>query len=737
MSGYDEGNVYYQNQGMIQEAAGDDADVLTRATVKRKFREFLAGFRDGDELVYRDKCEQLRRSDDPHKVLSVRMEHLQRFDDELAGMLRNEPAEYLPLFEVSAADLIAMLQVRVADGEDESALIDVEVTNVQVLLSSNEEPKKLRELTAENISKQILFSGIVTAASRPKSKATLICLRCRTCGHLTSIQCKPGIGGAIKPRRCGASEQQQGPEGCPLDPDVELEDKSKYVDQQTLKLQEVPEDVPAGELPRSAMLVLDRSLVGRVAPGTRMTCTGIYSIYSADKKSGSKANLAALRQPYIRVVGIDEESEGNNRNKPTFTPAEVTEFKEFAKQPGIYEALRQRIAPSIYGGDDIKRAVAALLFGGSRKQLPDGTRLRGDVNVLMLGDPSTAKSQFLKFVEKTAPISVYTSGKGSSAAGLTASVVRDMNNEFYLEGGAMVLADGGVVCIDEFDKMRPEDRVAIHEAMEQQTISIAKAGITTVLNSRCSVLAAANPPSGHYDEMADAQDNIEMQSTILSRFDLIFLVKDERLRDRDLAIAAHVVGVHSAAGQTSAEDNEEEAERERFIRRYVEYARHHVYPRLTEEAALRLRDKYVSIREQSKQSQLEHGVAPVPITVRQLEAIVRVTEAHAKMRLSNVATEADVEQAVRLFEVSTEDASKAGLDQDFSPNAEQLKELQGVEEQIKRHVAIGQYIGEKSLVSNLERYGYTTGAVRRALLAMAKRGEVDFRRERKTIMRVS
>eukprot|EP00793_Prasinoderma_coloniale_P002626 PRCOL_00002108-RA len=586
MSGYDEGNVYYQNQGMIQEAAGDDADVLTRATVKRKFREFLAGFRDGDELVYRDKCEQLRRSDDPHKVLSVRMEHLQRFDDELAGMLRNEPAEYLPLFEVSAADLIAMLQVRVADGEDESALIDVEVTNVQVLLSSNEEPKKLRELTAENISKQILFSGIVTAASRPKSKATLICLRCRTCGHLTSIQCKPGIGGAIKPRRCGASEQQQGPEGCPLDPYVELEDKSKYVDQQTLKLQEVPEDVPAGELPRSAMLVLDRSLVGRVAPGTRMTCTGIYSIYSADKKSGSKANLAALRQPYIRVVGIDEESEGNNRNKPTFTPAEVTEFKEFAKQPGIYEALRQRIA-------------------------------------------------------------------------------------------------------------------------------------------------------GHYDEMADAQDNIEMQSTILSRFDLIFLVKDERLRDRDLAIAAHVVGVHSAAGQTSAEDNEEEAERERFIRRYVEYARHHVYPRLTEEAALRLRDKYVSIREQSKQSQLEHGVAPVPITVRQLEAIVRVTEAHAKMRLSNVATEADVEQAVRLFEVSTEDASKAGLDQDFSPNAEQLKELQGVEEQIKRHVAIGQYIGEKSLVSNLERYGYTTGAVRRALLAMAKRGEVDFRRERKTIMRVS
>jgi DNA replication licensing factor MCM5 len=196
------------------------------------------------------------------------------------------------------------------------------------------------------------------------------------------------------------------------------------------------------------------------------------------------------------VVGLFEESEGA-RGDPHFSDAEHSEFKRFASRPfkEVIGDIRGRIAPAIFGADDIKAAVATLLFSGSRKTTPDGARLRGDVNVLLMGDPSTAKSQFLKFVEKTAPICVYTSGKGSSAAGLTASVIRGGDGEFYLEGGAMVLADGGCVCIDEFDKMRDEDRVAIHEAMEQQTISIAKAGITTVLNSRAAVLAAANPPS--------------------------------------------------------------------------------------------------------------------------------------------------------------------------------------------------------------------------------------------------
>ncbi len=211
----------------------------------------------------------------------------------------------------------------------------------------------------------------------------------------------------------------------------------------------------------------------------------------------------------------------------------------------IYEKISKSIASSIHGHENVKKAIACLLFGGCRKKLSEGVNLRGDINLLLLGDPSTAKSQLLKFAERVAPISVYTSGKGSSAAGLTASIIKDYSSgEFQLEGGAMVLADGGVVCIDEFDKMRTQDRVAIHEAMEQQTISVAKAGITTTLNSRTSVLAAANPIYGRLDDLKSTQDQIDFQTTILSRFDCIFLIKDTREQKQDTNIAKHIMDLH-------------------------------------------------------------------------------------------------------------------------------------------------------------------------------------------------
>jgi len=209
-------------------------------------------------------------------------------------------------------------------------------------------------------------------------------------------------------------------------------------------------------------------------------------------------------------LGISTEKGPHSRLETAFTPEEEERFLAMARDQTLYQKLKESIAPSIFGNEDPKAAIACMLFGGSRKTLPDGIKLRGDINILLLGDPSTAKSQLLKFVERVAPISVYTSGKGSSAAGLTASVNKDPSTgEFQLEGGAMVLADGGIVCIDEFDKMRAQDRVAIHEAMEQQTISVAKAGITTILNSRCSVLAAANPSAGSYNDLKNAEEQID------------------------------------------------------------------------------------------------------------------------------------------------------------------------------------------------------------------------------------
>lgn len=260
---------------------------------------------------------------------------------------------------------------------------------------------------------------------------------------------------------------------------------------------------------------------------------------------------------------------------------EEEEMRRLVKSPNIYETIAKSIAPSIYGFHDVKKAIACLLFGGSRKRLPDGLTRRGDINILLLGDPGTAKSQLLKFVERCAPIGVYTSGKGSSAAGLTASVIRDPSSRnFMIEGGAMVLADGGVVCIDEFDKMREEDRVAIHEAMEQQTISIAKAGITTTLNSRCSVLAAANSIFGRWDDLK-GDENIDFMPTILSRFDMIFIIKDEHNEARDQTLARHVMNVHmnaaSAPGQTgTANSTNQHGDGEislEFLKKLVAYCR--------------------------------------------------------------------------------------------------------------------------------------------------------------------
>jgi DNA replication licensing factor MCM5 len=259
--------------------------------------------------------------------------------------------------------------------------------------------------------------------------------------------------------------------------------------------------------------------------------------------------------------------------------------------------------------------------------------LRGDVNILLIGDPSTAKSQFLKFVEQTAAIAVYTSGKGSSAAGLTATITKDSNTgEFQIEGGALVLADGGIVCIDEFDKMKPPDRVAIHEAMEQQTISVAKAGITTRLNSRTSVLAAANPLFGKFDELKMIDEQIELKSTILSRFDCIFIVRDINNPEINERIASHILDIH----QGKALKNTDTAIPFELLKKYIKYAKNNINPRLSPQASDQLINQYVADRQKANnQAKLKKSSNPIPITVRQLEAVIRLSESLARMKLKS------------------------------------------------------------------------------------------------------
>uniref|UniRef100_A0A0D3FBM1 DNA replication licensing factor MCM5 n=4 Tax=Oryza TaxID=4527 RepID=A0A0D3FBM1_9ORYZ len=696
MSGWDEGAVFYSDQAQFPRGGpgGDPSADLTRHSALRKFKEFLRGFTGptGD-FPYRESLVHNRDH------VTVAIEDLDAFDAELSDKIRKSPADYLPLFETAASEVLASLRSKVAGETGE--MEEPATGDVQIFLSSKENCLSMRSIGADYMSKLVKIAGITIAASRVKAKATHVTLLCKNCRSVKTVPCRPGLGGAIVPRSCD-HVPQPGEEPCPLDPWIAVPDKSKYVDLQTLKLQENPEDVPTGELPRNMLLSVDRHLVQTIVPGTRLTVIGIYSVYQA---SANQKGAVGVKQPYIRVVGLEQSRDANSNGPSNFTLDEEMEFKEFAQRPDAYVKICSMIGPSIYGHSDVKKAIACLLFGGSKK--------------------------FLKFVEKTAPIAVYTSGKGSSAAGLTASVIRDgSSREFYLEGGAMVLADGGVVCIDEFDKMRPEDRVAIHEAMEQQTISIAKAGITTVLNSRTSVLAAANPIAGRYDDLKTAQDNIDLQTTILSRFDLIFIVKDVRMYDQDKRIASHIIKVH-ASGAAASSKNTDASEGENWLKRYIEYCRVTCKPRLSEKAAEMLQNKY-KMRQQAHET---GRAAAIPITVRQLEAIIRLSESLAKMRLTSVATPEHVEEAFRLFNVSTVDAARSGINEHLNLSPDIANEIKQAEAQIKRRMGIGSHISERRLIDELNRMGMNESIVRRALLIMHQRDEVEYKRERHVIVR--
>lgn len=417
-----------------------------------------------------------------------------------------------------------------------------QVPEFQFILLNNSVPKNLRELQSTNVNQMVVVSGIIITSTKPNIRANRLCIQCKNCGNTKYISID-GINQTLNiPRTCDSTKlPAESKEKCPLDSYQVVSEKSDFVDHQSLKLQEPPETIPTGDIPRSYNLICERYLVNKVTPGTRVIVVGVLAITS----KMTKENIDQVKNSAIRVIGFQTESNKMGKYNFNFTQEEEHKIINMAKDPKIYDKICKSVAPAIFGNEDVKKAIACLLFGGCRKRLSEGVNLRGDINLLLLGDPSTAKSQFLKFVERVAPIAVYTSGKGSSAAGLTASIIRDASSgEFQLEGGAMVLADGGIVCIDEFDKMRAQDRVAIHEAMEQQTISVAKAGITTTLNSRTSVLAAANPIYGRLDDLKSTQDQIDFQTTILSRFDCIFLVKDVREVSKDINLAQHIMDLH-------------------------------------------------------------------------------------------------------------------------------------------------------------------------------------------------
>ncbi|CCE65248.1 hypothetical protein TPHA_0K01140 [Tetrapisispora phaffii CBS 4417] len=747
---------------VLQGSSPNDDD---NTEVIKSFKNFILEFRFDSHFLYRDQLRNALLV--KNYSLTVDIEHLISYNEDLYKKLSNEPTDVIPLFERAITDVakrIAILNRSTADVNPDigaaTDVADIKFPNFQLILNSKANQTLLRDLDSQHVSKIVRLSGIIISASVLSSRATYLSLMCRNCRHTTSIKINNfntinSSSNVSLPHSCLSSLNTEDdpsgttPKNCGPDPYIIIHENSQFIDQQFLKLQEVPESVPVGEMPRNILMTCDRYLTNRVVPGTRVTAVGIYSIYQSKKNArsagGNSGSAVAIRNPYIKVLGIQTDiataASINGSAMSMFSEEEEEEFLQLSRRPDIYELFTNSIAPSIYGNIDIKRAIVCLLMGGSKKLLPDGMRLRGDINVLLLGDPGTAKSQLLKFVEKVSPIAVYTSGKGSSAAGLTASVQRDpATREFYLEGGAMVLADGGVVCIDEFDKMRDEDRVAIHEAMEQQTISVAKAGITTVLNSRTSVLAAANPIYGRYDDLKSPGENIDFQTTILSRFDMIFIVKDDHNEERDISIANHVINIHTgraAQNDQDSENSKNELPMEK-MKRYITYCRLKCAPRLTPEASDRLSSHFVEIRKQLLINELESTErSSIPITIRQLEAIIRITESLAKLELSPVAEVRHVEESIRLFQASTMDAASqdpiGGLNQG---NSGIFTEIRRIEQELKRRLPIGWSTSYTTLKREfVDSNKYSQAALDKALYVLEKHDTIQLRYQGQNIYR--
>ncbi|RLF15559.1 MAG: Minichromosome maintenance protein MCM [Thermoprotei archaeon] len=584
-----------------------------------KFIEFLRSFKDATGRVkYRERIRRmilLRQ-----RSLIIDFPDLMAYDRSLATSLLESPSEYIPALDRAITEVVKLDDMEYASS-----------VTFHARLRALPETVPLRELRAEHIGKLVMIEGILTRASPVRQLLT---------EAVYQIGDKEGY------LRIESPLEQVVLPG-PKKKVKLLLDRCKFIDWQKLTVQEKPEDLPPGQLPRSVDVIVTDDLVDKARPGDRVSVIGIVKVHQERPSSPASFSI------YIEANNIEVSESGLEGVE--ITPEDEKKILELAKDPDIHKKIIRSIAPSIYGNEDIKEAIAYQLFGGVPKVYPDGVKVRGDIHILLIGDPGTAKSQLLKYVARLAPRGIYTSGKGSTAAGLTAAVVRDKTSgEFYLEAGALVLSDKGIACIDELDKMNPQDRVSMHEAMEQQTISIAKAGIVATLNARCAILAAANPRFGRYINERPFNENIDekkLPPTILSRFDLIFVLKDIPDEKIDSALADHVLSLHSGRVEKIGDIIPPD-----LLRKYIAYAREHVHPKLSKEAVEKIKEFYLEMRSKAK-----GGLSPIPITPRQLESLIRLTEARARMALREIATAEDAEAAIRLMKVCL---SKVGYDEE-------------------------------------------------------------------------
>ncbi|MCK4521788.1 MAG: minichromosome maintenance protein MCM, partial [Nanoarchaeota archaeon] len=574
----------------------------------KKISEFL-------ERNYKaELAEKVRKGE---KSIVIDFSILSKFDPDISELLLEQPEDSIAAFEMAVAQF---------DLEGDVKNFKIRFTNL---------PKNqgimIKDIRSQHLQNLFFIEGIIRQKSDVRPQVTTAKFECPQCGNVISVlQLDTNFR---EPTKCGCGRKGR----------FTLLSK-ELVDAQKIVLEEDPESLEGGEQPKRMNVFLKGDLVSpisekRTSPGSKVAVIGIIKeVPITDARTGSKLTRYDLLIEANNVEAAEESFYDTHISKE-----EEKEIKELSKDLDIYNKLVRSIAPSIFGYSTVKEALLLQLMGGIRKVRKDSIVSRGDIHILLIGDPGAGKSALLKRVNLIAPKGRYVSGKGVSAAGLTASVVRDeFLKGFALEAGAMVLSSNGICCIDEMDKIGTEDRAAMHEALENQTVSISKANIQATLIARTTVLAAANPKFGRFDPYDIVANQIDLPPTLINRFDLIFPIKDLPDKDRDSEMAGHILALHQAP------DELEQEIPTKLLKKYIGYARQKCIPKLTDSALKEIKEYYVQMR--SSGSSEESGIKAIPISPRQLEALVRLSEASAKIRLSDKVTKKDAKNAIKLLE---------------------------------------------------------------------------------------